>query len=118
YLLRSNVNIDLTKTTEAVVRLYGSFDDYRGPVGGGDSLYRKIMRSSPVAFPAYFPAGAARSRVQHILFGNTDYGEGNFVNPYAEMVKGYSDWTRSNMLAQFEVKQDFGWILPGLSARA
>ncbi|MDR1523912.1 MAG: SusC/RagA family TonB-linked outer membrane protein, partial [Tannerella sp.] len=30
YLLRSNVNINLTKTTEAVVRLSGTFDDYQG----------------------------------------------------------------------------------------
>src|SRR5690606_5113448 len=118
YLLRSNVNINLTKTTETAVRLYGSFDDYRGPVDGGDGLYRKIMRSNPVLFPAYFPAEAARTRVQHILFGNSNQGSGNFINPYADMVKGYKDWTRSNMLAQFELKQDFGWVVPGLSARA
>ncbi|QEC51073.1 TonB-linked SusC/RagA family outer membrane protein [Anseongella ginsenosidimutans] len=118
YLLRSNVNIDLTKTTETIVRLYGSFDDYRGPVDGGDGLYRKIMRSNPVLFPAYFPEGASRTRVKHILFGNSNQGSGNFLNPYADMVKGYKDWTRSNMMAQFELKQDFGWVVPGLSARA
>ena len=28
YQLRSNVNINLTKTTEAIVRLAGTFDDY------------------------------------------------------------------------------------------
>lgn len=36
YQLRSNININLTKTTEAVVRLSGTFDDYRGPLDGGD----------------------------------------------------------------------------------
>ena len=37
YLLRSNVNIDLTKTTEMIVRMHGTFDDYSGPLDGGSS---------------------------------------------------------------------------------
>ena len=45
YQLRSNININLTKTTEAVVRLSGTFDDYRGPLDGGDVMYKKIVRS-------------------------------------------------------------------------
>lgn len=34
YLLRSNVNINVTKTTELIVRLHGTFDDYSGPLDG------------------------------------------------------------------------------------
>lgn len=56
YQLRSNININLTKTTEAVVRLSGTFDDYRGPLDGGDVMYKKIVRSNPVLFPAYYPS--------------------------------------------------------------
>ena len=48
YQLRSNININLTKTTEAVVRLSGTFDDYRGPLDGGDVMYKKIVRSNPI----------------------------------------------------------------------
>lgn len=120
YLLRSNININLTKTTEAIVRLHGSFDDYRGPVDGGDGLYRKVMRSNPVLFPSYYPAGITNTRVQHIMFGNAESLSGNqfYINPYADMVKGYKDWTRSLMLAQFELKQDLSFVVPGLSARA
>ena len=57
YQLRSNININLTKTTEAVVRLSGTFDDYRGPLDGGDVMYKKIVRSNPVLFPAYYYVG-------------------------------------------------------------
>jgi len=32
YQLRANVNMKLTKTTEAVVRLWGNFNDYTGPI--------------------------------------------------------------------------------------
>ncbi|TKG95038.1 SusC/RagA family TonB-linked outer membrane protein [Puteibacter caeruleilacunae] len=115
YLLRSNININLTKSTEAVVRLHATFDDYQGPIDGGTGLYNKVMRANPALFPAYYPAIDAYKHTQHIMFGN--YGSGKYINPYADMVKGYKDETKSMMLAQFELKQDFDFILKGLSAR-
>jgi TonB-linked SusC/RagA family outer membrane protein len=115
YVLRSNINVNLTKTTEAIVRLHGAFDDYSGPLDGGTDLYNKALRSNPVLFPAYYPPDQANIAVRHILFGNS--GDGSFLNPYAEMVKGYKTNDRSNMLAQFELKQDLGFIVKGLSAR-
>lgn len=115
YLLRSNINIDVTPTTEAVVRLHGTFDDYTGPIDGGSTLYQKVMRSDPALFPAYYPKTDKTSHVQHIMFGNHDGG--NYINPYADMVKGYRDYTRSLMLAQFELKQDLGFITEGLNLR-
>jgi TonB-linked SusC/RagA family outer membrane protein len=114
-VIRSNVNINLTKTTEAVVRLHGNFDDYRGPINGGADMYRMIMRTNPVLFPAYFEPDSAHQFVRHIMFGNA--GNGNYLNPYAEMVKGYKEYSKSIMLAQFELKQDFSFITKGLKAR-
>ncbi len=115
YVIRSNVNINLTKTTEAVLRVHGNFDDYRGPITGGTDMYRMIMRSNPVLFPAYYAPDEANQYVQHILFGN--FGNGNYINPYAEMVKGYKEASTSMMLAQFELKQDLKFITEGLNAR-
>ncbi|XCF05944.1 TonB-dependent receptor [Tamlana crocina] len=120
YQLRSNINIDLTETTEAVVRLAGSFDDYTGPIDGGGRMFSKILGSNPVMFPAYYPS-EAKPYSRHILFGNSSNAssgnEPSFINPYADMVKGYKDYTRSNMSAQFELKQDLSFFIPGLSAR-
>ena len=117
YQLRSNININLTKTTEAVVRLSGSFDDYRGPLDGGDVMYKKIVRSNPVLFPAYFPSEALPT-AKHILYGNAiRETDPNYMNPYAELTKGYKDYSRSTMDAQFELKQDLSFILKGLNAR-
>ncbi|HZL10672.1 MAG TPA: TonB-dependent receptor [Prolixibacteraceae bacterium] len=115
YMLRSNVNINITKTTEAVVRLQGSFDDYTGPIDGGDGLFQKVMRTNPVLFPAYYKPDAANVYTQHILYGN--YDKGQYINPYADMTKGYKDYTTSQMSAQFELKQQLDFITKGLSLR-
>ncbi len=115
YTLRTNVNINVTESTEMNVRLSGTFDDYTGPIDGGTSLYRKVMRTNPVLFPAYYPVDEDHKFVKHILFGN--YEDGNYPNPYADLVKGYKDYSRSTMAAQFELKQDLSFITKGLFAR-
>lgn len=115
YTLRSNVSIDVTKTTELIVRLNGTFDDYNGPVSGGSDMYKKIMKSNPVLFPAKYPVDAAHQFTKHTLFGNAENGQ--YLNPYAEMVKGYKESGRYNIGAQFEMKQDLKFITKGLNAR-
>lgn len=116
YTLRSNVNIDLTKSTEIIVRLNGTFDEYTGPIGGGTGTYRNIMRSNPVLFPKSFPIDEDHKYVKHTLFGN--YDQGRYLNPYADMVKGYKDYSRSMMLAQFELKQNLSSLTEGLAFRS
>ncbi|MDR0814370.1 MAG: TonB-dependent receptor, partial [Bacteroidales bacterium] len=116
YVLRANVNVNLTKTTEAIVRLHGAFDDYSGPIDDGTSLYNKALNANPVLFQPYYEADYAHRGYKHILFGN--YNTGNYLNPYSEMVKGFKTKDRTDMLAQFEVKQDLNFITEGLTARA
>lgn len=115
YSLRSNVNVNLTKSTEVIVRLNGVFDDYIGPLDGGTDLYTKAINANPVYFRPYYEPDAANIFAKHILFGN--YASGNYLNPYAEMLKGYRTEDRSNMYAQFELKQDLNFIWEGLSLR-
>ncbi|MBE8721236.1 TonB-dependent receptor [Sphingobacterium pedocola] len=118
YSLRSNITIDLTKTTEMLVRLSGTFDDYVGPIDGGADMYRKVMRSNPVLFPAYYPMDDDHQYVKHIMFGNFRKGDvAGYINPYADMTKGYKDYQRSLMLAQLELKQDLKAFTEGLSFR-
>ncbi|WP_414602762.1 SusC/RagA family TonB-linked outer membrane protein [Phocaeicola plebeius] len=115
YVLRANVNINLTKSTEMIVRLHGTFDDYTGPLDGGSGLYTKVMRTNPVLFPAYYLPDEANKNTQHILFGN--YDTGNYVNPYADMVRGYKDYSNTVVLAQLELRQNLDFLTKGLSAR-
>ncbi|MDR1154442.1 MAG: TonB-dependent receptor [Bacteroidales bacterium] len=115
YSLRSNVNVNLTKSTEVIVRLSGSFDDYQGPYDGGTDLYKKAINANPVYFQPYYEPDEANKFAKHVLYGN--HTSGTYLNPYAEMTKGYKSEDRSTMYAQFEVKQDFDFLLKGLAVR-
>jgi TonB-linked SusC/RagA family outer membrane protein len=130
YSLRSNVNINLNPSTEVIVRLYGQFDDYNGPlggndmngnwVGGGANIFNKAVWSNPVAFPAVYPAELL-PYIEHPLFGSAVTGNGSttlLTNPYAEMVKGYEVYKSSTVQTQIELKKDLGTVTKGLKARA
>lgn len=114
YDLRSNVNIDISKITELIVRLSANFEDYSGPLRGGTDMYNLMMHSNPVLFPAYYPADEEFQYAQHILFGNYNNSK---INPYAEMIRGYKEKSRSQILAQIELKQELDFITEGLNAR-
>lgn len=121
YTLRSNVDINVTKTTKLAVRLTGNFTDYSGPLNGGSAVYVQVMHSDPALFPAYYPADAKvvglkdyQSRaISHIKFGN--YDDGSWTNPYANMVRGYRNYQRSQMIAAVQLDQDLSFITKGLS---
>ena len=40
--LRTNINLNLTKTTKFDIRVNANFEDYNGPIDGGDVMYRKV----------------------------------------------------------------------------
>lgn len=117
YQLRSNVNVNITKTTEIILRLGITMDNYQGPLDGGTGLYRKMVMSSPVDFPAYYPKTEDLSYIHHVMFGNI-YKLGNLMlNPYADMVQGYKATSKSTVVSTFEIKQDLSGITKGLNAR-
>ena len=116
YNFRSNVNINITETTELIARLSANFDEYTGPVDGGSGMYRKVIQANPVMFRPYYVPDEAFSYANHILFGN--YGAGQYLNPYAESLKGYRDQSKNSMIVSFELKQDLEKLLEGLTARA
>ena len=120
YQLRSNININLTKTTELVVRLEGMFNEYNGPLTNDASfqtdLYNVAVHTSPVLFPAYFPADSANVNTKHILFGNV--GGNNSIqynNPYAALLRGHKNYSESRLSAQLELNQNLKFITDGLN---
>lgn len=120
YSVLSNVTMNLTKTTKALVSLKGQFDDYNGPVGGGAKIVSSVLTANPVAFPALYPQSYL-PYAQHPLFGNSLMPGSTrdlYVNPYAEAVRGYQQSNTSTLTAQLQLTEDFGWLLPGLNARA
>ena len=118
YLIRSNININLSRSTEAIIRVHGTFDDYTGPIMSGSDMYRSILNVSPVRFPAYYEPDEYHMGFDRIFFGGgVASGTSMYMNPYAELVKGYREESKTVMLAQFELKQDFGKLVKGLNAR-
>ncbi|WP_302609760.1 TonB-dependent receptor, partial [uncultured Bacteroides sp.] len=112
YQMRANVNINVTKTTQVRVNLSGIFDDYEGPIYSGSDIYSMVMKANPVLFPAVYPTDKEHQYIKHILFGNSD--DGSYINPYAEMVKGYKDYENTTMLATLGITQDLDFLTKGL----
>lgn len=130
YQLRSNVNINLSKTTEMIVRLAGNFNEYNGPISTDGNfqtdLYNIAIHTSPVLFPAYFPADSANKNTKHILFGNVGNAQGGGAgsnaildnNPYAALLHGHQNFNESRISAQLELNQNLSFITSGLNAHA
>ncbi len=127
YSVRSNITINITPSTKAIVRTSGQFDDYNGPVGyrdndgnwvnGGRAVFNSAIWSNPVMFPAYYPASYAPF-INHPLFGNAFIGNTTslYNNPFASMVSGFQQYNTSTLNAQIELNQNFNFVTPGLSA--
>ena len=114
--LRSNINVNLTKSTTLALKFNGNFDDYNGPLDGGAEVYQKALKANPVLYPKYYQPDAQFQNSNHILFGN--FGQfGDYLNPYADLMRGYKDESYNNFLATVEIKQDLDFIAEGLRFR-
>jgi TonB-linked SusC/RagA family outer membrane protein len=114
--LRSNINVNLTPTTEVALRFNGNFDDYIGPIDGGEAIYRKAMQANPVLYPKFYEPDTQFQNTSHVLFGNAGQF-GGYLNPYADLMRGYKDESYNNFLATVEIKQNLDFLTEGLSAR-
>lgn len=121
--IRSNIDIKLTKTTTASMRINGLFDKLQGPsVGTGSDVFKSMLKANPVMFPAAYPQ-SFRSWEKHPLFGNAYISTNSqvendlYYNPYASALSGYTKQKAANFTAQFELNQNFDFILNGLKGR-
>lgn len=115
YNLRANIDVNLTKSTKAMVKFYSLIDRYNGPQNDAGSIFSMVMQANPVNFPKYYDKDESTQYVNHVLFGNK--GNGGYPNPYAEMVRGYKDRFSSTTTAQFQIEQDLEMITKGLKLR-
>lgn len=108
YNVRTNFNVNVTKTTEVAFKFQGNFDDYRGPIEAGNILFDYAVHASPVDYPKIFAPDEGHRSMSHPLYGNTDGA--NHINPYALMSRGYKDYSRTLVLAQVDINQDLKFI--------
>lgn len=117
YQVRSNTTMNFGKLTKATVRVNASFNDYSGPLDGGTKLYNMALKASPVLFHPYYAKTEEFKYVKHVMFGN--YEKDNlYLNPYAQMVRGFKESKEATVAAQIELEQDFKFITEGLKGRA
>lgn len=109
--LRSNVRFDLSKTTKLDTRIYGRFEKYNGPYTYASSIFRSVMDSNPVDFPAIWEPDARNKSTRWTLFGNADPMK---QNPFAEMVRGYRENNENTFTVQGTLYQDLDFITPNL----
>lgn len=117
--IRSNIDLKLTSTTNASVRVNGLFDALNGPaVGNGSTVFQSMLKANPVMFPAVLPQ-EYRSWVNHPLFGNAtiDSPTDFYYNPYANALTGYRDETSSFFTAQLDLSQKLDFVTKGLKAQ-
>ena len=114
--LRSNINVNLTETTEVALKFNGNFDDYIGPLDGGTQVYEKALKANPVLYPKIYEPDSQFQNSTHALYGN--FGQfGDYLNPYADLMRGYKDESYNNFLATVEIKQDLSFMADGLKLR-
>ncbi|MDR0766423.1 MAG: TonB-dependent receptor, partial [Odoribacteraceae bacterium] len=117
YSIQGNIVADVTPTTKAAVRLNTQILNYGGSYASASSVYSELFDSPGVLFPAYYPDMDG----DRVRFGNKYGGphpmDGNtplYHNPYAEMVRGYSERNTNTSIASFDVAQDMSMLTPGL----
>ena len=121
--IRSNVNFKLTPTTTLETQVSGRFERQTGPWENLNDdqvttrIFKDVMNSNPVDFPAYYAPDAANQYTAWTLFGNTYVNGGMKANPYAEMTRGYTDRNEANILAQATLKQNLSFITKGLEVQ-
>lgn len=112
YNLRSSTNINLTETSRLKLSFNVNFENYTGPMSGGSDVYKQVMRTNPVLFKPFYEKDEEHEFTNHILFGN--YGNGDYLNPYAQMVRGYQETDSNKIIAQLEFNQDLDFVTEGL----
>jgi TonB-linked SusC/RagA family outer membrane protein len=116
--IRTNVVFKLTKTTTLDTRISGRFERFTGPYVGATDIFKMIMNSNPVDFPAVYEPDLKHQYTPHTLFGSAFYNGQIRPNAYAEMVRGYESRDESTLNVQASLMQDLSFITQGLKAQA
>lgn len=109
YNLRSNIDIDVTKSTLLRVDFSGQYLTQNRAIGGTQQIFDRISRMPPYLFPAVYSDGTF---AQHNSFTN------NRQNPWLLLTEtGYAKTYRAFIQSKVELEQKLEFITPGLKVR-
>lgn len=115
YNFQNNISYKITNTTTAELRMMAQIGNEKGPNYSSSSLYALVMKTNPVAFPAYFPSKDGDG--QMIRFGNDEIKSGVYgANPYQYMLSSFNETNYNTLNTSLNIHQDLGFLTKGLSA--
>lgn len=106
--IRTNMDVDLTKTTKFHVNIMGSFDETNQPSGVGSGGIMSFFNNTPAsAYPVVMADGRTWG-------GTTASGASNIV----ALIRGtgYSKTSERTLFADAQLVQDLNQLIKGLSA--
>ena len=113
YLFQANVSADATKTTRVSLKMNTQLHYNHAPIESVGSLFTYALSALPCEFPATLPGEETDTFVR---FGTANAWDGNtFINPYAQLCRGYSDKFRGHFTSALTVCQNLDFVTKGLS---
>jgi TonB-linked SusC/RagA family outer membrane protein len=108
YIVRSNVSVDLTKTLNVGLNIFGRIQNSNRPGGGTtSSIFQAIAYTPNNAYSIFNPDGSMGG---NSTFSNNIYGMLNNAGYYKDAAR--------DLAADIEVKQKLDEFIPGLWAKA
>lgn len=109
YNFRSNVDINVTKTTLLGINIAAILEDRNYPATSTGDIFNYIFKVPPVLFPMTYPDN---SKVPGYAYGKS------IRNPYQLLARsGYSTENRTTMQSNLNISQDLSFITEGLRIR-
>ncbi|MGJ1389875.1 SusC/RagA family TonB-linked outer membrane protein [Sphingobacterium spiritivorum] len=109
YNLRSNIDLDVTKTTSLRVDLSGQYLQGNYPYNSATNIFERFSRIPPYLFPAKYSDGT--------LAGHPAQ-DANKVNPYNQLMEyGYRKEWRSFIQSRVDLNQKLDFLTEGLKVR-
>ncbi|MBP6023858.1 TonB-dependent receptor [Ferruginibacter sp.] len=109
--LRSNIDLEVSKTTTVSVDLAGQYLLTNYPGVATSNIFRQMVLTPSYAFPAVYSDGTIATYFQE--------RDANMRNPYNLLVNsGYSKEWRSNIQSAVRLNQKLDFITRGLSYKA
>ena len=105
YNVRSNVDINITKTTKFRVNIGGYLQDRNSTTQSVETIFSRAFRTVPFDYPVRYSSGEIPAGA-----------EGNVWAMATQM--GYQNTSESKIETLFSLEQDFKFITPGLRAKA
>ncbi len=103
YIVRSNVSIDLTKTLNVGLNIFGRIQNALQPGSGTTDIYNAIYNTPNNAYSIFNPNGSLSGNSQ---FSNNIYGMLNN--------SGYNKATSRDLATDIEITQKLSAVVPGL----